>query len=91
MPIPEAMRRFLAICHPDCTIDRLPIWLAKASAILTFNTNLKMAVKLMGFFDKHDDSEVTVGPEEAQSIFGPLHTSVEQWSKAYKKVVIGAE
>lgn len=89
MPIPEAMRRFLAVCYPDVRIERLPIWLAKMSAAMAFNKNLKAAVRMMAFFDKHDDSEVAVGPEEADAIFGRSTTTVEEWAHMYRKIVKG--
>ena len=89
MPIPEAMRRLLAIVHPDCKIEHLPVWLARISAWMMFDKNLKMAVRLMAFFDKYDDSEVVAGPEEADSIFGRPSMTVEQWSIIYRKAIKG--
>ena len=89
MPISEALRRFLSIVYPDAKIDHLSVWLAKFSAMITFNKNLKSAVKLMAFFDRHDDSEVAVGPEEADRLFGRCQTTVELWSEVYRKVVKG--
>lgn len=89
MPISEALRRFLSIAYPDAKIDHLSVWLAKFSAMITFNKSLKSAVKLMAFFDKHDDSEVAVGPEEADRLFGRCSTTVELWSEVYRKVVKG--
>ncbi len=89
MPISEALRRFLSIVYPDATIDHLPLWLARISALVTFNKNLRAAVKLMAFFDKHDDSEVAVGPEEADELFGRCQTTVELWSEVYRKVIKG--
>jgi uncharacterized protein YbjT (DUF2867 family) len=89
MPISEALRRFLSIVYPDAKIDHLSVWLAKYSAMITFNKSLKSAVKLMAFFDKHDDSEVAVGPEEADRLFGRCSTTVELWSEVYRRVVKG--
>lgn len=89
MPIPEAMRRLLAIVHPDCKIEHLPVWLARISAWMMFDKNLKMAVRLMAFFDKYDDSEVVAGPGEADSLFGRRSMTVEQWSIIYRKAIKG--
>jgi len=89
MPIPEAMRRFLSIVHPDITLDILPIWLARLSSLLTFNKSLKSAVAMMAFYDKNDDSDIALGPEEADELFGRCSTTVELWSKAYRKVLKG--
>jgi len=87
MPIPEAMRRFLTIVYPNAKINRLPLWLARFSAAMSFNKNLKMAVSLMAFFDKYDDSDVTVDPEEADLLFGRSATTVEEWSRRYKEAL----
>jgi uncharacterized protein YbjT (DUF2867 family) len=89
MPIPEALRRFLSIAHPDVRIDHLPIWLAKFSAFITFSKKLRAAVDLMAFYDRHDDSEVEIGPEEADRLFGRCQTTVELWSEVYRKVIKG--
>ncbi|MCP4568762.1 MAG: NAD(P)H-binding protein [FCB group bacterium] len=89
MPIPEAMRRFMSIVHPDCTIDHLPIWLARMSATLMFNKRLKAAVKLMTFFDQHDDSEIDNKAEEADRLFGRAPMTIEQWSRVYRKIIKG--
>ena len=89
MPIPEAMMRFLAIAYPDVVINRLPMWLAKWTTMLAFNKNLKAAVNMMAFFDKHDDSEADPGPEEADKIFGRCSTTVEEYAKMYRKIVKG--
>lgn len=87
MPIPEAMRRFLAIVHPNAKINHLPLWLAQFSAAVSFNKNLKMAVSLMAFFNKYDDSDVAVSPEEADHLFGRCAITVEEWSKRYKEAI----
>lgn len=89
LPIPEAMRRFLAIAYPDVTISRLPMWLAKWSTMIAFNKNLKASVRLMAFFNKHDDSEADPGPEIADKIFGRCTTTVEEYAKMYRKIVKG--
>jgi len=89
MPISEALRRFLSIVYPDAKIDHLSVWLAKFSAMITFNKSLKSAVRVMAFFDKHDDSEVAVGPEETDRLFGGCRTTVELWSEVYRKVIKG--
>lgn len=89
MPIPEALRRFLAIAYPDVKINRLPLWLAKWSTMFAFNKNLKAAVRLMAFFDKHDDSEADPGPEVADGIFGPSTTTVEEYAEMYRKIIKG--
>jgi divinyl chlorophyllide a 8-vinyl-reductase len=89
MPIPEAMRRFLAIAYPDVTINHLPIWLAKWSTIISFNKKLKAAVRMMAFFNKHDDSQADPGPEEADRIFGRSSITVEEYAKMYRKIVKG--
>ena len=90
MPIPEAMRRFLEIAHPDVAIDRLPVWMARAVSIFTVDKSLKMAIKMMAFYDKYGDDEVTVGPEEADKLFGRCPTTVEAWATVYRKVIKGA-
>ncbi|MEE9441974.1 MAG: NAD(P)H-binding protein [candidate division Zixibacteria bacterium] len=89
MPISEALRRFLEICHPDIAIDRLPIWLAKFSMLFMFNKTLKSAVNLMAFFDKHGDDEVETSPDEADRLFGRSTITVEEWAKIYRKIVKG--
>jgi hypothetical protein len=89
MPIPVALRRFLKIVYPDATIDHLPSWLARLSAFITFNKKLRAAVSMMNFFDKHDDSEVATGPEEADELFGRSPTTIELWSEVYRKVIKG--
>lgn len=89
MPIPEALRRFLAICYPDTTIDHLPIWLAKLSTLFVRNQTLKTGVKMMAFFDRHGDDEVAIPPDEADSIFGRSKTTIEEWAKIYRQIVKG--
>lgn len=89
MPIPEAMRRFLEICYPSITIDQLPVWLAKISGFFMKNPGVKSAINLMAFFDKHDDSEVLIPPDETNALFGPPRTTVEDWAKMYRKIVKG--
>ena len=89
MPIPEAMRRFLAICYPDTKIDQLPIWLARISLWFMRSNALKSAVNLMAFFDKNDDSDVATPPDEADRLFGRSVTTVEDWAKIYRKIVKG--
>jgi len=91
MPITEALRRFLAICHPHTTIQTLPVWLAKLSALMMKSKGLKMAVKLMAFYDKHDDSDVEHPPDEADRLFGRCSTTVEEWSRVYRRVVMEKE
>ncbi|MCK5125299.1 MAG: NAD(P)H-binding protein [candidate division Zixibacteria bacterium] len=89
MPLPEALRRFLSTCHPNITIDQLPLWLAKFSTLFSSNKMLKSAVKLMGFFDKHGDDEVETSPDEANKLFGAPTTTVDEWSLIYRKIVKG--
>jgi uncharacterized protein YbjT (DUF2867 family) len=89
MPIPEALRCFLSIVYPDVTINRVPVWLAKWSALFAFNRNLRMAVNLMSFFDKHDDAEAIGNHKEADVLFGPCKTTVEEYARMYKKIVKG--
>ncbi len=89
MPIPEAMRRFLAIVHPEATIDHLPMWIAKITSLFSFNAQLRVAVKMMDFFNRYDDSSCVVGPEEADEIFGRCRVTVEQWAGIYRKMLKG--
>jgi hypothetical protein len=89
MPIPEAMRRFLAVALPDVTITRLPMWLAQWLALITFNQKLKALVRMMAFFNKHDDSEADTGPEEANRIFGPCTTTVEEYAEMRRQIING--
>lgn len=90
MPIPEAMRRFLAVAYPEVTISRLPVWLARWSAMLSFNQKLRSAVALMAYFNRHDDSEADIGPEAADSIFGRSEITVEEYARMYRQIVKGA-
>ncbi|MFH1700336.1 MAG: NAD(P)H-binding protein [Candidatus Zixiibacteriota bacterium] len=89
MPISEALRRFLAICYPDITIDKLPIWLAKFSMLFMSNKTLQSAVNLMTFFDRHGDDEVEKPPDEADGLFGRSTITVDEWAKMYRKIVKG--
>lgn len=90
MPIPEALRRFLAACYPDARVNHLSIWMAKAAAMISFNSGLKAAVDLMAFFDRHDDSDVEILPDEADRLFGRSRTTVEQWAQAYANLIRNA-
>jgi len=89
MPVPEAMRRFLAIAYPDVKINRMPVWLARWATMFAFNKNLKATVRMMAYFDKHDDSEADPGPEVANEIFGPCTTTVEEYAEMYRKITKG--
>jgi len=89
MPVPEAMRRFLEIAHPDISIDHLPVWMARFISFFTVDKSLKMAIKMMAFYDKYGDDDVMVGPEEADRIFGRCPTTVEEWATVYRKVIKG--
>ena len=89
MPIPEAMRRFLTIAHPDVRLNHLSLWMARLAAAVSFNTGLKAAVTLMAFYDRHDDADVEIGPEEADRLFGRCPTTVEEWATVYRKVIGG--
>ncbi|MEZ5357419.1 MAG: NAD(P)H-binding protein [Candidatus Zixiibacteriota bacterium] len=89
MPIPEAMRRFLEICYPTITIDQLPVWLARLSGFFLRSPAVKAAINLMAFFDKHDDTEVAIPPDETNAIFGAPKTTVLEWAQIYRKIVKG--
>lgn len=89
MPIPEALRRFLSIAYPDLKIETVPIWLAKFSAFFMFNKKLKQMLNFLSFYDKHDDSMVEIGPDDADDLFGRCQTTVDEWSYKYREIIKG--
>ena len=46
-------------------------------------------VRMMAFFNRHDDAEADPGPEETDSIFGRGTTTVEEYAEMYRKIVKG--
>jgi uncharacterized protein YbjT (DUF2867 family) len=89
MSILEALRRFLAIAHPDVNINRVPVFLAKFVSLMSTNATLKSLIQLMAFFDRHGDADAAGDPAEAERIFGPCTTTVEEYARMYRQIVKG--
>jgi len=89
LSLEDALGRFLKIVHPDAKIKRLPLGLARLAATFSFNKRLRSVVNLMNFFNKNDDSHVAGDPKEAERLFGPCTTTVEEYAEMYRKIVKG--
>jgi NADH dehydrogenase len=81
-PVPmtmlEALTRYCAIAHPELRPRTMPIWLARTVAVLTGNRTLKNVLPAMSYFDQpHDEGD----PSEANRLFGPPRTTLEEWAR----------
>jgi uncharacterized protein YbjT (DUF2867 family) len=85
----DALGRFLKTVYPEVKISRLPQWLARMTAMFSFNKNLKSVVNLMTFFNKYDDAAVSGDPVECDRLFGPCTITVDQWAEMYRKIIKG--
>lgn len=79
MTMLDALTRYCAIAHPEIKPRSMPIWLARAVAVVTFNRTLKNVVPAMAFFDQpHDEGD----PTEANNLLGTPKTRLEDWVQA---------
>jgi len=85
----DALNTFLSIAYPGVKISRIPLFMAKIAAAFSFNKQLRSIVNLMVFFNKHDDSGIVGDPAEADRIFGRSPTTVDEYSRMYRKIIKG--
>ncbi len=77
IPLQEAIERFVAACHPEIKkITTMPVWLARALAMLTRKKDLNAASRLIGYFDKVGE----IGhPGEANDLLGAPGITLDAW------------
>jgi uncharacterized protein YbjT (DUF2867 family) len=82
MTMKEALERYCRVFHPDGKpVSVMPIWLAKAMALLTRNDMLKFASDLMAYFDKIGEMG---DPTEANQLLGAPTITLDAWMERRK-------
>jgi uncharacterized protein YbjT (DUF2867 family) len=76
----DALRRYCAAFHPEIkSVSTMPIWLAKALAVLTRKPTLSFIAQLMAYFDRVGDMG---DPTEANALLGAPTTTLQEWIAA---------
>jgi uncharacterized protein YbjT (DUF2867 family) len=78
VPLPDAIERFVAACHPDLNLKRLQLWQARLIAKLSGRKPLAYVTRLIGYYDKVGELG---DPTEANALYGAPATTLDAWFK----------
>jgi uncharacterized protein YbjT (DUF2867 family) len=85
----DALARFIRVVYPETKIKRMPLWLARYVAAFSFNKKLRALVRTTAFFEKNDDSGIAGDSREADRLFGPCTTTIDEYARMYRQIVKG--
>lgn len=83
LTMPEAIRKYCSIVHPDIKVSSVPIGLLAAIGRLSLNPELRFVAGLMRFFEKVGEGG---DPTEANELLGAPTTTLEQWCKEQRDI-----
>ncbi len=71
-----ATERFVAACHPEAQVIRIPVWVAKVFAALSGRKRLTAACRLIDYFVKVGEMG---DPTEANDLLGAPTITLDDW------------
>jgi uncharacterized protein YbjT (DUF2867 family) len=74
--LPEALKRYCAVVHPDIKVSAMPLWLVNLLAIVMRQEGFKAAGEMMAYFDKVGEKGA---PADDIRILGKPATTLDQW------------
>lgn len=81
--MPEAIKTYCSIVHPDIKVSSVPIWLLQLIGKVSFSPELQAVAALMRFFEKVGEGG---DPSEANDLLGAPTTTLEQWCEEQRKI-----
>jgi len=81
--MPEAIKKYCSIVHPDIKVSSVPIWLLLLIGKVSFSPELQSVAALMSFFEKVGEGG---DPSEANDLLGAPTTTLEQWCEGQRKI-----
>ena len=79
IPMPDALKTYCAVVHPDLQVSSVPVWVIKLMATVTRNARLKDVANLMAYYENFVED---CDPTEANQLLGAPTTTLQQWSEA---------
>lgn len=82
MTMKEALGRFCAVCYPGLSPEKMSFGMAKMFSNLPGMKQLELAIPFFEYFSKNvEDIDTT----DADTILGENSTTIEEWSRLFKK------
>jgi uncharacterized protein YbjT (DUF2867 family) len=81
LSLPDAIQRYLHLCHADKPCMRLTLWQARLLARLARRPALAGVAQLIAYFDKVGELG---DPSQTDALYGAPKMTLEQWCKAQK-------
>ncbi len=79
--LPEALKRYCAVVHPEIKVSAMPLWLVSVLAMLMRDKGLKAAGEMMAYFDRVGEQGA---PADDIGILGTPAITLDKWLEARK-------